>query len=40
MRFYDIDGHEMDVQDPTYFIDEEEYQDLLESIEELINDYL
>jgi len=39
MRFY-IDGHELDVADPKFFIDEDEYQDIEQSIEELLNEYV
>ena len=39
MRFY-IDGHEMDVQDPKFFIDEEIYKNLAEAIEEMLNEYI
>lgn len=36
MRFY-IDGDELDVQDPTFFIDEEQYNSYLESIEAMLS---
>lgn len=39
MRFYNIDGHELDVQDPKFFIDEEEYKEIQESLEEVLDDY-
>jgi hypothetical protein len=37
MRFY-VDGIEMDVQDPNFFIDEEQYIEIKESIEELLGE--
>ncbi len=40
MRFYDIDGHELDVADPKFFIDEEKYIVIQESIEEMLDIYL
>lgn len=36
MRFYDHDGIEMDVQDPKFFIDEDELQETKEAIEDVI----
>lgn len=36
MRFYDIDGIEMDVQDPKLFIDEERYKEISKAIDELL----
>lgn len=36
MRFYDIDGVEVDVQDPGFFIDEEVLLNQQESIEEIL----
>jgi len=39
MRIYDIDGLEMDVQDPTFFIDETYYKSLLEAIKEVLDVY-
>ena len=35
MRFY-IDGDELDVQDPTFFIDEEQYKINTEAITEMM----
>lgn len=40
MRFYDIDGQELDVQDPKFFIDEEHYHEVQEAIQEMIYEYL
>jgi hypothetical protein len=40
MRFYNIDGQELDVSDPKFFIDEELYEEIQESVSEMINDYL
>lgn len=40
MQFYDADGIEMDVQDPKFFIDEEQLKYIQESIAELINNYV
>ncbi len=40
MRFYDIDGQELDVQDPKFFIDEEHYKEIHESVQEMIYEYL
>ncbi len=39
MRFYDIDGHELDVADPKFFIDEEKYIETKEAIEEMLDVY-
>lgn len=39
MRFY-IDGIEEDVQDPRFFIDEDEYIEYQESIEEMLYFYI
>ncbi len=36
MRFY-VDGLELDVQDPKFFIDEEQYLAYSESIEEMLS---
>jgi len=38
LRFY-VEGHEVDVQDPTFFMDEEEYNELNETIEEMLEYY-
>lgn len=37
MRFYNFDGIEEDVQDPKFFIDEEQLEEILETIEEIID---
>lgn len=37
MRFYDIDGIEMDVQDPKFFIDEDELRETKENIVEILS---
>lgn len=39
MRFYDIDGQELDVQDPKFFMDEEKYIQIKETLEDMINTY-
>lgn len=36
MRFY-VDGIELDVQDPKFFIDEDNYKETTESIEEILS---
>lgn len=36
MRFY-VDGHELDVQDPKFFIDEDKYKAIAESICEMLS---
>lgn len=36
MRFYDIEGYEIDVQDPYFFIDKDELIEKQESIEEML----
>lgn len=36
MQFY-VEGLELDVQDPTFFMDEKNYQETLESIEEMLD---
>jgi len=38
LRFY-VDGHELDVQDPTFFMDEEEYTQTNETLDEMLNTY-
>lgn len=38
MRFYNIDGIEMDVQDPKFYIDVEEYKAISESIDFLLSE--
>lgn len=40
MQFYDIDGQELDVQDPKFFIDEEQYKEVQEAIEEMLYEYI
>ncbi len=37
MRFYDVDGLEMDVQDPKFYIDVEKYSADYEAIEEMLS---
>ena len=37
MRFYDLDGLEMDVQDPKFFIDEDELIETKDAIEEMLS---
>lgn len=39
VRFY-VDGYELDVQDPTFFMDEEEYGEILESLDEMLSTYV
>ena len=36
MRFYNLDGIEEDVQEPRFFIDEQELIEIQESIEEIL----
>lgn len=38
LRFY-VEGHEVDVQDPTFFMDELEYAELEETLEEMLESY-
>lgn len=40
MRFYDHDGIEVDVQDPTFFTDKEELIEVQEAIAELLEHYI
>lgn len=40
MRFYTIDGVELDVADPKLFIDEEHMLNQFESIQEMLYDYV
>lgn len=40
MRFYDVDGQELDVSDPKFFIDEEQYIQIQESVQEMLYEYL
>jgi len=40
MRFYNIDGAEEDVQDPKFFLDEYELQEIILVADEMINDYI
>jgi len=37
MRFYNFDGIEEDVQDPKFFIDEEQLKEILETIKETLD---
>lgn len=37
MRFYDIDGIEIDVQNPGFFIDKKALLDLQEAIQEMLS---
>lgn len=39
MQFYNVDGVEMDVQDPKFFIDEEQLCEIQEAIEEILSTY-
>jgi hypothetical protein len=39
LRFY-IEGHEVDVQDPTFFMDEAQYQENKETLEEMLITYV
>ena len=39
MRFYDVDGQEIDVQDLKFFIDEDEFKKMQELIE-VLKDHL
>lgn len=38
MRFY-VEGHEIDVQDPAFFIDNNEYLEIEEAIKEILSTY-
>lgn len=38
MRFY-VDGLELDVQDPTFFMDEEKYIEIKQTLDEMLSDY-
>ena len=38
MRFY-VDGYELDVQDPAFFMDEEEYAETKQTLDEMLNTY-
>lgn len=40
MRFYNIDGNELDTQDPKFFIEEDYFSECLESMGEMLNDYI
>lgn len=39
MRFY-VAGHEVDVSDPSFFMDEEEYRETKETLDEMLNTYV
>ena len=39
MQFFDMDGVELDVQDPRFFIDEEEILEKIETLTEMFNTY-
>jgi hypothetical protein len=34
-----VEGHEVDVQDPTFFMDDDEYSELEETLDEMLNTY-
>lgn len=38
LRFY-VDGLELDVQDPTFFMDEEDYKNTKQILDEILNDF-
>ncbi len=38
MTFY-IEGQQLDVQDPTFFMDEEEYTEIKETLDEMLTTY-
>lgn len=38
MRFY-VDGYELDVQDPTFFMDKKKYTEIKENLDEILNTY-
>jgi hypothetical protein len=40
MRFYNIDGIEEDLQEPSFFIDEDELTEYQDSIQEMLNNYV
>jgi len=35
-----MEGFEVDVQDPKFFMDEEEYQDIKETLDEMLETYV
>jgi hypothetical protein len=35
-----VEGHEVDVADPTFFMDEEQYQETKETLEEMLTTYV
>lgn len=39
MRFY-VEGHEVDVADPSFFMDEEEYTQTKETLDEMLETYV
>lgn len=38
LRFY-VDGGELDVQDPAFFMDEEEYTEIKQTLDEMLTTY-
>jgi cobalamin biosynthesis Co2+ chelatase CbiK len=38
MRFY-VEGHEVDVADPSFFMDGEEYTEIKQTLDEMLNTY-
>jgi hypothetical protein len=38
LRFY-VEGLELDVQDPTFFMDEEEYTEIKQTLDEMLSTY-
>ncbi len=38
MRFY-VEGYEVDVQDPTFFMDEDEYKEIKDTLDEMLSTY-
>jgi hypothetical protein len=39
MQFFDVDGIELDVQDPIFFMDMEEYTETKKTLDEILNTY-
>lgn len=39
LRFY-VEGHEVDVADPSFFMDEEQYQETKETLDEMLDTYV
>ena len=37
VQFFDVDGIELDVQDPTFFMDEKEYTEIKQTLDEMLS---